>query len=215
MLGEHLFEIMYVIIFSAKGTAPVRLSSLGSPSTSRAVEIEASADGSSSTACSAHHRLPVFVNFNNDSPDRHASHKRDISPCISGAPSSVLRCSSHSSGHHSVPRIQCSQTVSSDHRTKRANQITWILGEGCCNYRSSNVPPAAICADHEQSFKVSPVGNYLGETSFDLFGPPMIDRFCPFHQIPSLWLVPHPLCDFILLFMFSLCYLGYFNSVLV
>ena len=179
-----------MVTFSAKGTAAP--TDFGSPPTLRAhvIDLEDTTTDYTRVSEAARHRLPVFLNLKDDSSNAHPISGR-------GTPHrtrEMLRFSKIPG--HSVEqppdffttgKILSEGTESSVPR-RRVSPIRTMCG-GQCDGVTCMLSTTSVI--ESPCLKVEEIKENLGKPSLNLSGIPILDRVCPFHHIPSLWLVPH------------------------
>lgn len=184
-----------MVIFSAKGTAAT--TDFGSSPTLRVVDLEDTYGSFASHA--ARHRLPVFLNLNDDSSDTNPMGGRSI-PHRTRELETLFKNSCHSIKHQ--PAVTRNSNEGSEFNVPRSRvpPIRTMCRSQCdgvtCLLSASSVVEAPCFRVEEIKENLD---KCLGLTAIpipDRLCPTLTDELCPFHHIPSLWLVPR--CSFMI-----------------
>jgi len=186
---------MCMIIFSAKGTAPVT-TFRGLPLTSRMIELEGATVmanvSPNQPAIAARHRLPVFVNLKKDVDHRTLQAKTRREDDLQSRNTCVIIKSSESM-EKAVNSKLSREPLTSFPRTKSASLSTPALCGGNCDGVTCMIATDII--DESPCVKVVQAkGDVSGKDPPDISGLPIMDRLCPFHNQSSMWSVP--LCSY-------------------
>lgn len=182
-----------MVIFSAKGTAAT--TDFGSPPTLRVVDLEDAYGSLRSHA--ARHRLPVFLNLNDDSSNANPMGGRGT-PHRTHETEPSFKNSCHSIEHLPAVTRNLSEGSESSAQQSRVPPIRTKCGSQCdgvtCLLSATSVLEAPCLRVEEIKENLD---KRLGLTAIpipDRLCPTLTDQLCPFHHIPSLWLVPR--CSF-------------------
>lgn len=175
-----------MVTFSAKGTAAT--TDVGSPPTHQVIDLEdTSAIYSSSMCDTARHRLPVFLKLKDESPIDHPISGRGTSHRTFEMQSfSQKICRTVEQLDPAVTRILNEEMKSSVPRRRVSPTRTSCRGQ-CdgvtCMLSTANVIEAPC-------LRIEGIKENLGRANLVHSRNPVVDQLCPYHRIPSVWLVP-------------------------
>ncbi len=181
-----------MVTFSAKGTAAP--TDFGSSPTLRAhvIDLEDTPDYASWVSDAARHRLPVFLNLKDDSSNIHPISGRGTPHRTREMPS-FLKIPGRTVEQPPAVTKHLSKAMESSVPRRRVSPVRALCG-GQCDGVTCMLSTTSVI--ESPCLRVEEIKENLGRASLDLSGTSILDRICPFHHIPSLWLVPR--CSFMI-----------------
>jgi hypothetical protein len=187
----------YMVTFSATDSATT--TDFGSPTTLRVLDLEDTSAYASLMSHAARHRLPVFLNLKDDSSNTNTIGVRGT-PHWTGEMESCSKKSCDSIGQPTAVTRGVNKGLESIVLRRRVSPIRTMCGSHCdgvtCLLSVASVNEAPCLKVEEIKENLDKCLSFSGIPIPDRLCQTVTDRLCPFHHIPSLWLVPR--CSFII-----------------
>ena len=186
-----------MVTFSAKDTAAT--TDFGCPPTRRVLDLEDTPAYASLMSHAARHRLPVFLNLKDDSSNTNTIGGRDT-PNWTGEMESCSKKFCHSIEQPTAVTRSVNEGLESSVIRRRVSPIRTMCGSHCdgvtCLLSAASVVEAPCLKVEEIKENLDKCLSLSGIPIPDRLCQTLTDRLCPFHHIPSLWLVPR--CSFMI-----------------
>lgn len=188
----------YMVTFSAKDTAAA--TDFGCPPTQRVLDLEDTPAYGSLMSHAARHRLPVFVNLKVDSSNTNDTIGGRGTPHWTGEMANRTTKSCHSIEQPPAFTRSVNKGSGSSVLRRRVSPIRTMCGHHCdgvtCLLSAASVIEAPCLKVEETKKNLDKCLSLSGIPIPDRLCQTLTDRLCPFHHIPSLWLVPR--CSFMI-----------------
>lgn len=187
-----------MVTFSAKDTAAA--TDFGCPPTQRVLDLEDTPAYGSLMSHAARHRLPVFVNLKVDSSNTNDTIGGWGTPHWTGEMANRTSKSCHSIEQPPAFTRSVNKGSGSSVLRRRVSPIRTMCGHHCdgvtCLLSAASVIEAPCLKVEETKKNLDKCLSLSGIPIPDRLCQTLTDRLCPFHHIPSLWLVPR--CSFMI-----------------